>query len=110
MSRTHQNTSFSCAHCGVHVPALRNGSYRNHCHQCLYSLHLDITPGDRASECGGLMRPAALAQPRGKGLAVVHECVACGHRQTNRLALDDPVSDSIEAISALQSACWGSHR
>lgn len=102
MSRTQQNTSFTCVHCGTDVPALRNGSYRNHCPACLWSLHVDTTPGDRASDCRAPMRPVSLVQPRGKRLAVVHECTRCGHRQANRLALDDPASDSPEAIAALQ--------
>lgn len=48
------------------------------------------------------MRPIAITQPRGKGLAVVHECTSCGHRQPNRLALDTPVPDSVEAIIEIQ--------
>ena len=86
---------------------MSNGSFRNHCHECLWSLHLDVVPGDRASDCHGLMEPIMVTQPRGKGLAVVHECALCGHRQTNRLARDDVVPDSVEAISALQMRSLG---
>ncbi|WP_446721070.1 RNHCP domain-containing protein [Luteococcus sp. H138] len=102
MSRDQQNTSFTCVHCGAHVPALSNGSFRNHCHACLWSVHLDVTPGDRASDCRGSMEPVLITQPRGKKLAVVHQCTRCGHRQTNKLALDDVTPDSIDAMSALQ--------
>lgn len=48
------------------------------------------------------MEPVLITQPRGKKLAVVHECTRCGHRQTNRLALDDATPDSIHTISAIQ--------
>lgn len=91
------------------MPPLSNGSFRNHCHACLWSLHLDVAPGDRANDCHGSMEPVLITQPRGKKLAVVHECTRCGHRQTNRLALDDPVSDSIETISAIQTNALTQH-
>ena len=32
-------------------------SSRDHCPFCLCSLHLDVNPGDRASDCGGIMEP-----------------------------------------------------
>lgn len=82
---------------------LTNGSFRNHCPECLWSLHVDIHPGDRASPCGAPMEPLRLVQPRGKSLAVEHRCTRCGHRQANRLALDDRRQpDSFEAIAELQ--------
>ena len=36
---------FFCAHCGKWVPPLGYSS-RNHCPFCLWSLHVDINPGD----------------------------------------------------------------
>lgn len=35
------------------VPEGAGSNHRNHCPNCLYSLHVDIEPGDRESECGG---------------------------------------------------------
>jgi hypothetical protein len=103
VSRATENQSFICAHCGERVHRLRNGSFRNHCPACLWSVHLDNTPGDRGSTCGGLMEPVRLEQPRGKGLAVVHVCTVCGRRSRNRLAGDDPRQpDSWEAIARIQ--------
>lgn len=102
MSRRDENTSFICIHCHCDVLPLVNGSYRNHCPACLWSLHVDERPGDRAAACGAPMRPVALRQPRGKGWAIVHACTRCGARQTNRLALDDlRQPDSIDAIAAV---------
>ena len=57
MSRELENTGFICQNCGKEVLPLTDGSYRNHCPFCLYSLHVDIIPGDRASDCGGIMKP-----------------------------------------------------
>ena len=34
------------------VPEGAGSNHRNHCPNCLYSLHVDIEPGDRESECG----------------------------------------------------------
>lgn len=90
MSRTSENSAFECVRCGEHVHALATGSYRNHCPSCLWSLHVDVTPGDRASACGGPMRPAGLAHRSGKGWMIVHACERCGHTHRTRAALDDP--------------------
>ncbi len=83
------NQGFTCRHCGAEVPPLDNGSYRNHCPRCLYSLHVDILPGDRASHCGGLMEPVAVEHSGKKGWVVVHSCKTCGTLRRNRSALDD---------------------
>lgn len=46
--------SFPCRVCGRLVtPEGAGSSHRNHCPNCLYSLHVDITPGDRAAACHG---------------------------------------------------------
>ena len=53
----HPNTeSFTCKACGHLVTPEEAGTqHRNHCPNCLSSLHVDIEPGDRASDCGGVM-------------------------------------------------------
>ena len=63
------NNAFTCVHCGAEVKPLHNGPVRNHCPVCLYSLHVDVQPGDRANDCRGPMAPrysiraAILAHP-----------------------------------------------
>ena len=53
--------SFPCRVCGRLVtPEGAGSSHRNHRPNCLYSLHVDITPGDRAADCGGIMEPVAV--------------------------------------------------
>lgn len=45
---------FPCKVCGRPVtPAGAGSDHRNHCPNCLSSLHVDVEPGDRASDCGG---------------------------------------------------------
>lgn len=82
--------SFTCEHCDAAVTPLLRGTYRNHCPQCLWSKHVDDQgPGDRASACGGLMRPVHLDQNGKKGWIVIHECDQCGKTIPNKLADDD---------------------
>ena len=82
--------SFTCKQCGRLVVSGGAGSgHRNHCPNCLTSLHLDVEPGDRAADCGGLMEPIAV-WVRNKGeWAVVHRCRRCGALSSNRVAADD---------------------
>jgi RNHCP domain len=82
--------SFQCRHCGLDVAADAPGTaHRNHCPNCLWSSHVDDLPGDRASDCGGLMEPIAISV-RGRGeWVLVHRCTACGVIHTNRTAGDD---------------------
>ena len=50
--------TFTCKVCGRPVsPDTAGSAHRNHCPNCLTSLHVDEEPGDRAADCGGLMDP-----------------------------------------------------
>ena len=80
---------------------MRNGGYRNHCPFCLYSLHVDRRPGDRASHCRALMEPIALEYRPSKGYVVVHRCLRCGFVRPNRVATDPEQPDDLEAIIRL---------
>lgn len=96
------NVGFTCANCGRDVPPLANGSVRNHCPACLYSLHVDVFPGDRAADCGGLLEPVGVEHSGRKGWAIVHRCRGCGAVRRNRAALDDPnAPDDYELVVAL---------
>ena len=83
------------------VALLTGGSYRNHCPDCLFSLHVDVRPGDRANPCRGLMAPIALDHHPAKGYMIVHRCLRCGHVGRNRVA---DQSDNIERLTALSVA------
>ena len=54
-----------------------------------YSLHVDENvPGDRASKCGGLMKPIGVEMKRGKYI-IVHECRECEKKMVNKAAEND---------------------
>ena len=56
---------------------------------CLSSLHVDEEPGDRASDCGGIMEPVAVWVRKGGEWAIIHRCRLCGKLTSNRIAADD---------------------
>ncbi|KYP80431.1 RNHCP domain-containing protein [Ferroacidibacillus organovorans] len=92
------NEPFTCIVCNTQVAPLRTGC-RNHCPACLHSVHVDRFPGDRQSECGGLLVPEEIVQDSKKGFMIVHRCNTCGELRTNKAALDDPAQpDHMDAI------------
>lgn len=80
--------SFVCLHCGKEVPPLGYTS-RNHCPFCLWSIHVDINPGDRANPCRGALRPTRSEPDPKKGFVVIHRCERCGEIRRNKAAADD---------------------
>ncbi len=81
---------FTCKVCGREVVPMGAGSdHRNHCNNCLSSLHLDIEPGDREADCGGVMEAIAVWVRKGGEWAIVHRCKRCGALSSNRVAADD---------------------
>jgi DNA-directed RNA polymerase subunit RPC12/RpoP len=101
MSRKNENSTFICAHCGTTVVPLTNGSYRNHCPHCLYSLHVDNVPGDRSSSCGGLMQPVGFIYHSKKGYQIRHRCVKCGTERINRIAENTLQPDDLDVTLGL---------
>ncbi|MCU0667993.1 MAG: RNHCP domain-containing protein [Myxococcota bacterium] len=82
--------SFNCRRCGIEVPLQAPGTqHRNHCPQCLWSIHVDDRPGDRASECRGGMEPIAVWVRPDQEWALVHRCGTCHALRVNRIAGDD---------------------
>ena len=82
--------AFTCRVCGrTVVPAGAGTLHRNHCPYCLASRHLDLTPGDRAADCGGVMEPIAVWVRRGGEWAIIPRCRICGALSSNRIAADD---------------------
>lgn len=76
---------FRCENCGRET---KGTGYTNHCPKCLYSKHVDINPGDRAEQCGGLMKPIDLEQKHGK-IILIHQCEKCGAKRKVKMAKDD---------------------
>ena len=84
------NEVFTCKICGREVvPGGAGSDHRNHCPNCLTSLHVDIDPGDRASDCGGYMDPVAVWVRKSGEWAIIHRCRQCGQMSSNRIAADD---------------------
>ena len=77
--------TFTCRVCGrLCLPENAGSDHRNHCPNCLASLHVDVEPGDRASDCGGIMEPVAVWVRRGGEWAIIHRCKRCGALSSNR--------------------------
>ncbi|MBQ4381443.1 MAG: RNHCP domain-containing protein [Oscillospiraceae bacterium] len=84
------NESFTCRVCGrLVVPEGSGTGHRNHCPYCLASRHLDVEPGDRAAECGGVMEPVAVWVRKNGEWALIHRCRICGALSSNCIAADD---------------------
>ena len=77
--------------CEVCNEFIQGNGYTNHCPKCLFSKHVDINPGDRASLCDGLMEPIAYIKNSKKGLTLTHKCVKCGECKNNKLANNDSI-------------------
>ena len=81
---------FVCKLCGRTVlPEGAGVNHRNHCPNCLTSMHLDIEPGDREADCGGLMDAIAVWVRKNGDWAVIHRCRRCGALSSNGIAADD---------------------
>ena len=89
--KTHAcSKSFVCKWCGRTVLSEGAGvNHRNHCPNCLTSMHMDIEPGDREADCGGLMDPIAVWVRKNGDWAVIHRCRRCGSLSSNGIAADD---------------------
>ncbi|MBO4972609.1 MAG: RNHCP domain-containing protein [Clostridia bacterium] len=95
------DSGFICAHCGKEVKPLGYSS-RNHCPFCLWSLHVDVNPGDRANECGAPMEPIRVELDSKKGYMIVHRCTRCGEIKRNRAATEAPVQpDNLSLVIKL---------
>ncbi|GCE11011.1 RNHCP domain-containing protein [Tengunoibacter tsumagoiensis] len=89
---------FKCKQCRRFIGPLPAGGYhRNHCPFCLYSRHVDLSTGDRASTCGAKMEPIGyFLRPKGE-YVLIHHCLGCGFERFNRIAADD----NFELVQAL---------
>jgi len=101
MGKKAENTGFACANCTAEVLPATSGSYRNHCPFCLCSIHIDVEPGDRASECLGLMRPAGMKHNTQKGWQIKHVCVKCGFERYNVVCEFGEQPDDFRKITRL---------
>ena len=78
---------FKCLNCGYSVDKL-NYTARDHCPMCLYSLHVDNMPGDRANTCMGLMKPIGIEKYKNT-YKIIYKCNKCHLIHKNIMANDD---------------------
>lgn len=88
-----RDEEFTCQHCGAHVTTL-NYTARDHCPFCLYSLHVDINPGDRQNSCKGLLRPVGIEKFKDT-FKILYQCESCGKKHKNIIAKDDDMEEII---------------
>ena len=87
--------SFTCLNCKQKVNVLRYTA-RDHCPNCLYSVHLDINPGDRASNCKGILVPKGIEKSKKGDYKILYKCSKCGKETKNIKAFDDNMEKIIE--------------
>lgn len=80
--------SFTCRVCGKLVPTLKYSS-RDHCTNCLCSIHIDVNPGDRSNTCLGTLVPIDIEVNNKKGYIIKYKCSKCGINHNNKSAEDD---------------------
>lgn len=96
------NEGFLCGHCGAEVPPTAQTTPRNHCPRCLWSMHVDRNPGDRANPCRGMMRPIGIYTHTKKQYVILHQCVKCGERVRSKAILRDTnAADDFDIILEL---------
>jgi hypothetical protein len=87
--------SFVCELCGKNV---EGSGYTNHCPECLWSKHVDIFPGDRKGDCGGMMEPIGV-EVKNKEYTILHRCKKCREEKKNKAVKEDSF-DMLVQISA----------
>lgn len=85
---------FICLNCGKKVDKLEYSS-RDHCPHCLYSLHVDINPGDRQNNCKGLLKPIDLEKFKDT-YKIIYRCEKCNQLHKNIMAKDDNYEEIIK--------------
>ena len=89
---------FTCNVCGKLVSKLEYTA-RDHCPYCLSSKHLDINPGDRSANCGGILEPIDIEKGKKDLYKIVYKCNKCGEIKKNKTAIDDDFDKILEIMS-----------
>ncbi len=94
------DVSFVCRNCNFQVEPL-GYTARDHCPKCLYSIHVDINPGDRANTCFGNLVPYNIEKFKDT-YKILYKCDKCGELKKNIMANDDNYDLILEIISKLK--------
>ena len=89
---------FTCEVCGELVNKLAY-SARDPCPNCLSSKHLDINPGDRSADCGGVLVPIDIEKGKKDSYKIIYKCDKCGMIKKNKTAIDDNFDKILEIMS-----------
>ena len=89
---------FNCEVCGNLVTKLEYTA-RDHCTYCLSSKHLDINPGDRSADCGGILEPIDIEKSKKDSYKIVYKCNKCNIIKKNKTAIDDNFDKILEIMS-----------
>lgn len=90
---------FICSNCGYEVKKL-GYTARDHCPKCLYSLHVDINPGDRMNECHGFLVPIGIEKYKDT-YKIIYKCDRC-HQIHKNIMADDDDYDKIIKLSIME--------
>ncbi len=83
-----------CEKCGK---KFLGGGYVNHCPKCLWSKHVDKKiPGDRKSDCLGIMKPIDIIIKKRGEISIKHQCIKCGKERLNKASKNDDMDKIIE--------------
>ena len=88
-----KDEAFTCINCGKEVRPL-GYTTRDHCPHCLYSIHIDIMPGDRANTCKGILKPIGIEKFKDT-YKIVYRCEKCHEEHKNIMATDDSLDEII---------------
>lgn len=84
---TMRDDDFICENCHKNVTKL-GYTARDHCPYCLYSKHVDINPGDRENECGGMLEPIGIEKFKNT-YKIIYKCQKCHQIHKNIISNDD---------------------
>lgn len=94
------DVSFCCRNCGYEVKPL-GYTARDHCPKCLYSIHIDNNPGDRANPCLGDLVPINIEKFKDT-YKIIYKCSKCNEIKKNIMAIDDDFDVVLKITSNLK--------
>ena len=94
---TMRDEKFTCEVCGCDVDTLKYTA-RDHCNKCLCSKHVDINPGDRKANCGGVLEPISVEKGPKDKFKIIYKCNKCGMIKRNIMADDDNFDKILEIM------------
>ena len=89
--------NFICEVCNKEVLKL-NVTARDHCPYCLCSKHVDVNPGDRSADCGGILIPIDIEKSKKDTYKIIYKCNTCGIIKKNKTAYDDNFDKILEIM------------